>query len=71
MARYTHHFDISITNNFDSDIEDFEEALEAWLGQFTSTEETRTSLLFTDESTKSIIKCITHNDTVKNEEVQP
>jgi len=67
MARYTHYFDVCISNSFDSDIEDFDEALEMWLHGLGTIENKRKEILSTDESTSSLIKGIIYNDTLEDE----
>jgi len=66
MAHYTHCFDVCISSFFDSDIEDFEKALEKWLDSLGTMENKRKELLYTDESTLSLIKGIIHADTLEN-----
>ena len=70
MPRYTHCFDVRIAQSFESDIEDFEEAFEAWAAQFKTSSELRTALLSSDESTKSIIQGLDYSDTHDSEEEQ-
>ena len=67
MARYTHYFDVCVSNSFDSDIEDFEEALNKWLGDLGTIENKRREILSTDESTSSLMRGIVHTDTLQNE----
>jgi len=67
MARYTHYFDVCISNSFDSDIEDFDKALEKWLDDLGTIENKRREILFTDDSTSSLIKGIVYSDTLEDE----
>lgn len=67
MARYTHYFDVCVSNSFDSDIEDFEEALNKWLGDLGTIENKRREILSTDESTSSLMRGIVYTDTLQNE----
>ena len=67
MARYTHYCDVCVSNSFDSDIEDFEEALNKWLGDLGTIENKRREILSTDESTSSLMRGIVHTDTLQNE----
>ena len=67
MARYTHCFYVCISNSFDSDTEDFDEALERWLDGLGTIENKRKEVLSTDESTSSLIKGIIYSDTLEDE----
>ena len=67
MARYTHYFDVCVSNSFDSDIEDFGKALDKWLGDLGTTENKRREILSTDESTSSLMRGIVYADTLENE----
>ena len=67
MARYTHYFDVCISNSFDSDIEDFDKALEMWLHGLGTIENKRKEILSTDESTSSLIRGIIYSDTLEDE----
>lgn len=61
--RYTHSFDTRIAINFDSDIEDFDEAFDAWIGTFPDSAAKRAALLNGDESTKTLMQGIIWNQT--------
>ena len=67
MTRYTHYFDVCISNSFNSDIEDFDEALERWLDGLGTIENKRKEVLYTDEPTSSLIKGIIYSDTLEDE----
>lgn len=43
--RYTHYFDLLVANQFSSDIEDFDEAYQAWLDTFSSQDDVARELL--------------------------
>ena len=43
--RYTHHFEVVISNDFQSDIEDFDRAFTLWTQRFTDEEALRMRLL--------------------------
>jgi hypothetical protein len=61
--RYTHSFDTRVAINFESDIEDFDEAFDEWITQFPDSAAKRAALLNGDESTKNLLKGIIHNQT--------
>lgn len=63
MARFTHSFDVRISKQFESDVEDFDEAFDAWAESFADRSALRKELLTTDEGTKSILQGIIHNQT--------
>jgi hypothetical protein len=65
--RYTHYFDVRLAISFDSDIEDFDDAFDAWLESFPTTESRRKALLSSDESTESLIQGIVYSDTHAND----
>jgi LPS O-antigen subunit length determinant protein (WzzB/FepE family) len=67
MAKFTHAFDVSIANAFESDKEDFGEAFNEWIKSFDSTHSLRKALLNSDESTKSIIQGVQHSETYAND----
>lgn len=64
--RYTHYFDVRVAQRFESDIEDFDEALDQWLRSFDTTTKLRNALLTSDEDTKSLTQGIIHSDTCVN-----
>lgn len=66
MAKFTHYFDVRLANNFDSDLGDFEEAFDEWVNSFDDLESVRRALLTSDESTKSIMQGVQHNETSEN-----
>lgn len=66
--RYTHYFDIRLANSFESDIEDFDEAFDAWCNSFPDRPSLRKRLLSSDEETKSILKGLLHSDTCENQD---
>lgn len=66
MARYTHHFDVHLSNSFESNIEDFDEAFDEFIDGLGDVEAKRKRLLHTDESTKSLMKGIVYNQTDNN-----
>jgi len=61
--KYTHSFDVRIAQQFDSDIEDFDDAFDEWAESFKDSLSFRQALLATDESTKSICQGIIWSDT--------
>jgi hypothetical protein len=69
--RYTHSFDTRIAINFESDIEDFDEAFDEWISQFPDAAARRKALLNGDESTKDLMKGIVHNQTDDNLALNP
>lgn len=66
MARYTHYFDVRISNSFESDIEDFDDAFDEFIDGFKDVDAKRKRLLHTDESTSSLMKGIVYNGTDDN-----
>ena len=66
--RYHHHFDVRIANDFHSDIEDFDEAFEAWSEKFTDRSALRKRLLTSDESLKTILQGIVFSETLDADE---
>jgi hypothetical protein len=62
--RYTHYFDTRIEIQFDSDIEDFDEAFDEWMAQFFDSAARRKALLDGGESTKDLMRGIIHSDTI-------
>ncbi len=66
--KYTHHFDVRVANHFQSDIEDFDAAFNAWAVQFPDSHELRKRLLSTDEGIKSILQGIVYFETNDEEE---
>lgn len=69
--RYTHSFDTRIAINFESDIEDFDEAFNAWASSFPDSASARAALLNGDESTKTLMEGIVHNQTDDNLALNP
>lgn len=69
--RYTHYFDVRVAQRFESDIEDFDEALDQWLCSFDTTTKLRNALLTSDESTKSLTEGVIHSDTCVNDDPEP
>jgi hypothetical protein len=65
-SRYTHFFDVRLAVSFGSDIEDFDEAFDAWAESFPNRESLRKALLNSDESTKTLLQGIVHSDTHDN-----
>jgi len=63
MARYTHYFNVCISNSFESDIEDFDDAFDEFIDGFEDIDAKRRELLHTDESTTSLMKGIIYNQT--------
>ncbi len=68
--KYHHYFDVRIANDFHSDIEDFDEAFEAWAEKFTDRSALRARLLASDESLKTICQGIVHSETFDSEEAE-
>ena len=66
--KYTHYFDLTVANHFESDIEDFDKALNAWAAQITRGK-LRDALLDTDEGVKSIWEGIVYSDTEVQEDL--
>ena len=66
--RFHHHFDVRLTNDFHSDIEDFEQAFEAWSKKFTDRSALRKRLLTSGESLKTILQGIVFSETLDGEE---
>jgi hypothetical protein len=64
--RYTHSFDTRIAINFESDIEDFDEAFDEWISQFPDSAAQRAALLNGDDSTKELIRGVSHARTDDN-----
>jgi hypothetical protein len=64
--KYKHYFDLTVANHFESDIEDFDDALNAWAAQITRGK-LRGALLDTDEGVQSIWEGIVHSDTEAQE----
>tara|TARA_R100000734_G_C3312832_1_gene103982 strand:+ start:1098 stop:1298 length:201 start_codon:yes stop_codon:yes gene_type:complete len=65
--KYTHYFDVRVSQQFESDIEDFDIAFDKWANEFKDSFLFRKALLATDESTKSLCQGIIYSDT--NEEL--
>jgi hypothetical protein len=66
MKQFTHCFDVRISRQIESDIEDFDDALNAWINSFPSITALRNALLSTTEDTHSLAKGILHSDTWHN-----
>lgn len=62
--RYHHYFDVRIGNDFHSDIEDFEEALKAWVKKFKSPSALRARLFNSSEETATIVANIEFSETL-------
>lgn len=69
--RYTHCFDVRLANSFESDVQDFDEAFEAWCESFPDRPSLRSRLLASDEDAKTILQGVIHNDTFENEDPRP
>lgn len=65
--RYTHYFDMRLANSFESDVEDFDEAFDAWCNSFPDRPSLRIALLTSDEGTKSILQGVLHSETCENQ----
>jgi len=65
--KYTHYFDVRVSQQFESDTEDFDIAFDKWANEFKDSLLFRKALLTTDESTKSLCQGIIYSDT--NEEL--
>lgn len=63
--KYTHYFDVRLSQQFESDIEDFDAAFERWVNEFKDSLLFRKALLSTDESTKSLRQGIIYSDTTE------
>jgi hypothetical protein len=64
---YTHYFDARLSNQFDSDIEDFDEALQAFIKSFPDKASLRKFLTSSGDgdTTDAIVQSIIHSDTFK------
>jgi hypothetical protein len=69
--RYTHSFDTRIAINFESDIEDFDEAFDEWIDSFPDSAAKRAALLNGSESTKTLMQGVIHNQTDDNLALNP
>ena len=69
-ARFTHYFDVRCENHFDSDIEDFYEAFDAWAKSFSDRQAFRRELLSCDEGTKSLAQGVIWSDTIDHQDAQ-
>ena len=65
---YTHYFDVRIANYFQSDVEDFEEALKSWAKTFKDASALRSHLLSSAESIGSIFAGIEFSETIQEAE---
>lgn len=65
--RYTHYFDMRLANSFESDVEDFDEAFDAWCNSFPDRPSLRNALLTSDEGLKSILQGVLHSETCENQ----
>ncbi|MEB3320130.1 MAG: hypothetical protein VKI63_04235 [Cyanobium sp.] len=61
--RYQHSFDTHICINFESEIENFDEAFDAWISSFPDSAARRAALLNSDESTKTLIRGVSWKQT--------
>ena len=61
--KFAHYFDVCISKRIESDIEDFDDALNTWINSYESIDTLRNALLTTDQSTKDLLKGILHSDT--------
>ena len=66
--KYHHHFDVRLANDFHSDIEDFDQAFEAWSEKFTDRSALRKRLLTSGESLKTILQGIVFSETEEESE---
>lgn len=66
--KYTHYFDVRLSNSFESDTEDFYEAFDAWCAFFQDISALRTALLCSYEGTKSLLQGVIYGDTFVIEE---
>lgn len=65
---FHHSFELCISNvGFESEIEDFDEAFDAWVYSFPTLDSLRKALLTTNESTKSLLDATIHSGTEKLE----
>jgi hypothetical protein len=71
LKKYTHYFDVRLSQRIESDIEDFDDALKNWISSFASTQELRTALLTTHQDTASLMQGILHSDSWINESSTP
>lgn len=55
MKKYTHDFDILIPTSFQSDLEDFDQALNEWLRSFSSNDEAKNALIHAEEDLQQVI----------------
>lgn len=65
--KYTHYFDVRLARQFDSDIEDFDEAFVKWTENFKDSLSLRRALLACDESTRSLCKGIIWSETYEED----
>lgn len=68
MAKYTHYFETRITNSFESDIADFDEALDDWIKTTFSNDFVlvRQALTSCCDTTFSLIRKVEHINTTEN-----
>lgn len=66
VKRFTHCFDVRLSRQIESDIEDFDDALDAWINSFPSITALRNALLSAPEDTLSLTQGILHSDTWHN-----
>jgi len=62
--RYTHYFDTRIAIHFESDIEDFDEAFNAWMDSLPGTSARRRALTEGDESVTTLREGVIWSETV-------
>ena len=65
--RYTHYFDVVISNDFQSNFEDFDQAFAAWSQKFTDNSALRMRLLNTNSSLKEIARSIEFMEPIDRE----
>lgn len=68
--RYTHYFDTRVAIQFDSDIEDFSEAFDAWMESLPDAAARRNALLDCQESVSTLMEGVIHSQTDDNFEDQ-
>lgn len=68
--KYKHCFDVRISNDFHSDIEDFDQAFAAWSQKFTDNSALRMRLLNANDSLEKIAQGIEFIETL-NAEIKP
>jgi hypothetical protein len=66
--RYTHYFDVRLAKAIQSDVEDFDEAFDAWCDSFPDRPSLRKELMASDEGTMTILKGVIYSDTCINQD---